>query len=406
MKQTRPSSWFFAFLPLPRCFPPGASPGPVTGPGARSFPGRSLLVPGLLLGAILLFSPAILAEGIGRIEYIEGDVSLIRDGDILDEFQINPGDPLLEMDVIQTGFDGYAEVLLTVGGRSTVRIQENTAYYIEVEPQTGGGENTRLRLLTGSVEMAVQNISRNSQVNVETRSAVLGVRGTEFDVLTAPDESTLAGVRTGRVEVASGGQRAMVEGGSAAEVQQNRPPQSQTVPDGDFDRFYSLWTEARLQAFRSGAPTFIKAYVRRFNDTEPEFQRAYRELMAHRDRLEREAARTGTSLGGDMRLRTEVSPALIKMRSILPLFENALYRLEELARFHDQGIGETTIDGVRSGDFFTRFSRVEQNLRRQLGEVRTVFRLYRVIEQRSFGGLPEGAGSPFGGGSPINSMGF
>ncbi|SIQ73944.1 FecR family protein [Alkalispirochaeta americana] len=393
---TRPSKPFLSSLRFSRWLRPVRPSRAVKG----------LLLPGLILGGLLVSSPAVLAESIGRIEYIEGDVALIRDGEILDEFQINPGDPLLEMDVIQTGFDGYAEVLLTAGGRSTVRIQENTAYYIEVEPQTGGGENTRLRLLSGSVEMAVQNVSRNSQVNVETRSAVLGVRGTEFDVLTAPDESTLAGVRAGQVEVSSSGQKVLVDGGSAAEVQQNQAPRSQTVPEGDFDQFYSVWTEARLQAFRSGAPTFIKAYVRRFNDTEPEFQKAYRELMAHRNRLEREASRTGTSLGGDMRLRTEVSPALIKMRSILPLFENTVYRLEELSRFHAQGIGETTIDGVRSGDFFARFSRVEQNLRRQLGEVRTVFRLYRVIEQRSFGGLPEGSGGPFGGGSPINSMGF
>ena len=359
-----------------------------------------------VLLTMLLVTLPLAADPIGRIEYFEGDVELVRNGEIRDAFQIAPGEELLAMDVIQTGFDGYVEVVLTVSGRSTIRIRENTAYYVEVDRRTGGGTETRLRILNGSLEAAVDQLAGNSTFSVATRTAVVGVRGTEFDVLTTPDESTLAGVRSGSVEVTAGGRQVRAERGTAVEAQPDRAPQSRTVPGGNFERYYAAWTETRLQAFRSGAPTFIRAYVRRYRDTEPNFQAAYQELIRHRDRLREAAAVESPNLGADMRLRTEVRPAIIRMRSILPLFENTVYRLRELHRFHEQGIGRTQIDNESSTAFFERFGARERQLMAQLSEVRAIFRLFQQIEQRGFGGLPEGLQSPFGGGSPINSMRF
>ncbi len=346
---------------------------------------------------------------IGRILYVEGDVQLLRNGRVLDQFQISPGEALQEMDVLQTGFDGYVEVELTVNGRTEVRIRENTAWYVEVVEGSGGGTEARLKLLNGSVEMAVRQVSRGSSVSVETRSAVFGVRGTEFDVLTAPDESSLLGVRSGRIAVGAMGREAIANAGVAVQVESDQAPQQVQVPDGDFDRLYSTWTEMRLQVFRSGAATFNRAYARRFEDTVGEFETARRELMRFRDRLNT-ALENQSSLGQDMRLRTEISPAMIRVRSILPLFEDTVYRLRELRRYHDQGIGQTNINGQTSRQFFTAFAARENQLMAQLSEVRGMLAMYAELERRSFGGLPSGPGggstSPFGGGSLLDSPRF
>jgi hypothetical protein len=169
---------------------------------------------------------------------------------------------------------------------------------------------------------------------------------------------------------------------------------TETVADEEFERYYDRWTEIRLQAFRSGATTFVRAYARRYLDSVDSFQDTYDDLVSYRPALE-DAVGGSQSLGDDMLLRREVSPTLIAMRSILPIFENTVYRLGELRRFHDQGIGVTSIDGRSSGRFFQRFARTEGELIAQLAEVRTIFRLYREIEERSFGGLPGDMGSPF-----------
>jgi len=354
---------------------------------------------------------SVLAQEVGRLSYLEGDVQLLRDGDVRDSTDIDIGETILNLDVIQTGFDGYVEVELTVPSNVTVRIQENAAYYVD---QTVDGDRAAVtvRLLTGRLEMAVSELSPNSSLSVETQTATLGVRGTEFDVLIAPDEGTLFGIQEGRVEVAAGGRRVAADAGTAVETLPDRRPRPETVPGGDFEAYYSNWTEIRLRAFRSGAPTFIRAYARRYLDTRATFNTAYQDLVALRPRLEEAVDRGQSSLGADMRLRSEMSPAIIRMRSVLPLFETTVYRLRELQRFHDQGIGRTQIDERSSTDFFRAFAREEQELLRRLAEVRTIFRLYREIDERSFGGLPSGRSgdenSPFDSdsGSLLDSMRF
>jgi hypothetical protein len=345
-------------------------------------------------GTALLLPLAVGAQEVGRIAYLEGRVEIVRDGTIRSGFDVSIGDSLRELDLIQTGGDGYVEIELVDPAGSVVRVFEDSAYYLEVTADTAGNEVARLKLLTGTLEVAVNNVSRRSRLDVETRGAVFGVRGTEFDVLTAPDESVLLGVREGTVAAGTQGSSVTVSAGSAAERTEGGSFRQQQVPNGDFEGYYDRWTAQRLEVFRAGAPVFVRAYAGRYLDSIDSFRAAHRELQAFRPRLEN-AARSGSSLGSDMLLRQEISPAIIRMRSILPIFENTVYRLRELSRFHAQGIGVTSIGSGTSRAFFERFAMQEGDLLRDLGEVRYLFRLYGQIEERSFGGLPGGE-SPFG----------
>lgn len=363
---------------------------------------RRLIIIAIAL-AITGVAPAV-SQQLGRISYIEGDVELVRDGAVREGYEIGIGEPVLELDVIQTGYDGYVEIELDQPPNSAVRVQENSAYYVELMTDEDGTETTRLKLLNGTVEVAVDRVSRDSRLNVETRSVVFGVRGTEFDVITAPDEAALLGVREGQVAVATDNEQRVANAGSVVESVPDEALSEESVDDGDFESYYQRWTEIRLQIFRNGATTFVRAYARRYLDSVDTFQRAYRELITYRPRLEEAVEREGNALGDDMRLRQQISPSLIAMRSILPIFENTVYRLRELQRFHDQGIGVTEIDGRSSQAFFREFGRESSRIIGQLSEVRTMFRLYREIEERSFGGLP-GGGSPFDGGSPFGNNG-
>ncbi len=357
---------------------------------------KTVIVPMILVlaGTMFFFPTTIRAQEIGRIAYLEGEVEIVRDGSIRSGFDVAIGEPLREFDLIQTGSEGFVEIELDLPAGSVVRILENSAYYLEVATDNGGNETARLKLLTGTLEVAVNNVSRRSRLDVETRNAVFGVRGTEFDVLTTPDESVLLGVREGNVAAASQDSSLVVSAGSAAQRTEGGALREERVPNGDFEGYYDRWTAQRLEVFRAGASVFVQAYVRRYLESVDAFRAAHRELQAFRSRLENAAEQGGASLGSDMLLRQEISPAIIRMRSILPLFENTVYRLRELDRFHAQGIGVTTIDGETSRTFFEGFAMQEGDLLRNLGEVRYLFRLYGQIEERSFGGLPGGE-SPF-----------
>jgi len=361
----------------------------------------------VVAGAALLLPAAVGAQEVGRIAYLEGQVEIVRDGTIRSGFDVSIGESLRELDLIQTGQDGYVEIELVRPAGSVVRVLEDSAYYLEMTTDAAGNEVARLKLLTGTLEVAVNNVSRQSRLDVETRGAVFGVRGTEFDVLTAPDESVLLGVREGSVAAATQGSSLTVSAGSAAERTEGASFREERVPDGDFEGYYDRWSAQRLEVFRAGAPVFVRAYAGRYLDSIDSFRAAHRDLQTFRRRLENAAAQSGSSLGSDMLLRQEISPAIIRMRSILPLFENTVYRLRELARFHARGIGVTDIGGGTSRAFFERFAMQEGDLLRDLGEVRYLFRLYGQIEERSFGGLPGGE-SPFGtsGADFLNSMQF
>jgi hypothetical protein len=366
-------------------------------------PFRIIALIGVSLSVLVPHTAA--AQELGRIVYLEGDVQLLRDGESRDAFSINPGEVLMPLDVIQTGFDGYVEVELDVPSAATIRVRENAAYYAE-PVDSGGNPGVRVRLLTGRIEMNVAQLTRGSSLTVETQTAVLGVRGTEFDVITSPDDAVLFGIREGQVEIEGGGSQTRAGAGTVVELQTNQRPRTVNVPENQLEDYYADWTEIRLQAFRSGAPTFVRAYARRYLDTRDTFESAYRELVVFRPRLEEAEGSDGGSLGGDMRLRSEISPAIIRMRSIFPLFEMTVYRLRELQRFHSQGIGRTRIGDIESTEFFRTFADEERVLLLRLAEVRTIFRLYGAIEERSFGGLPSGD-SPFGGGeSLLDSMRF
>jgi hypothetical protein len=112
---------------------------------ARVPRGTTVLFP-LLFVLLLIASLGVYGQELGQIVYLEGDVQLARDGEVRDGFQINIGEPVLEMDVIQTGYDGFVEIELTQPQRSTVRIQENSAYYVELLEGENGATTTRLKV--------------------------------------------------------------------------------------------------------------------------------------------------------------------------------------------------------------------------------------------------------------------
>lgn len=344
----------------------------------------------LILALALLLPVSVTAqETIGRIAFLDGEVLVARRGVLEGATEAWIGTELQEQDLIQTGADGYAEIELIGGTAGRVRIREDAAYYVEVFA-TDAGLETRVQLLTGTAEIAIESIQRQRRFSVETRSVVLGVRGTQFDVLTSPDGAALLGVREGEVEVTAGaGGPISAPAGTVVEAVGGEEPAVAAVAVEELDAYYDRWTALREEIFRSGASTFVRAYTTRFNQLEPRFAEAYRSLAVYRDLLANAVVADG-GLGVDMRIRTAVGPAIVTMRSILPLFEETVYRLRELQRYHAEGVGRVQLDGESSTAFFLRFGRRERALLGELADVRYIFSLYRIVEERSYGGLPSG----------------
>ncbi|MFO8064206.1 MAG: FecR family protein [Spirochaetota bacterium] len=351
---------------------------------SRRVGGRALILVVLLLAAAT--APAV-GQEFGRIAYLEGSVTMYQQGE---ERFADIGAEVYPGDLLRTGGDGYLELEIKPGP-TTVKVAEDTALYVERRDSHGRRE-TGFRLLRGNLDFVVKRLAGDEAVSVDAQSASMGVRGTEFAVRTSPDDSVAVGVSDGSVEVTGEGATVRADSGVVVESIQQGELSSQEVGSDEIDEYLEGWRETRLQAFRSGAETFVTAYARRYLDQRPRFIAAYRALSTYADRLssavEDDERR---DRGGRFQLRAEVSGAAVQVRSILPVFENTFYRLAELGQFHEEGVGRTQIDeGLNSEQFFSRYDTEKGRIEAQLAQARYLLTLYRKIEEESMGGLPSG----------------
>lgn len=340
----------------------------------------------MLVFSIIPFS--ITAQEVGRIEYLEGIVDIHRGGRIVELFSLDIGFSLEAIDTIQTGPDGRVEFSLSTLRRQGTRINvgNNTSFRVESSLEAGGAK-TRIEVFTGSLSLKVARLSGREELSVKSESAVMGVRGTEFEVITAPDGGVLVLCEEGSVSCQDQNQREVIA--SAGRGAEKVPGQGISPLDVEPDaqeEFKRTWRETRMEIFRAGAPVFFRAYIQQFQQVEPRFAEAYTDLESFDARLEDYARRysDGSSpLGsGDLyRFRAEISPSLARMRSIVPLYRQTFFRLAELSRYFDEsGIErDEAVGGVRISDFFRNFQRSLREDRTRIARVEHWFKLYGQI---------------------------
>ena len=121
---------------------------------------------------LVVFGLSILAGGLGAtgaIVYADGEVIIHRGSR---SFAADIGMDVEQGDSIETGADGFAIVDLIDG--ATVKLRENTSLALDTI-----GERTAVSLETGSLFSRV-NRQLVQGFTVNTATAVMGVRGTEF----------------------------------------------------------------------------------------------------------------------------------------------------------------------------------------------------------------------------------
>lgn len=368
------------------------------------FPGVPKLVS--LLPFLLLPAAIVAAQAVGVVSYIDGEVSVYRDGAQVRRVDI--GTEIRNLDLVETGDDGVVQVEVTTPTTSSteVSVRPNSSFYFDYE-EVEGTRTTTYQVLAGNMAFRVQRIAGDGSVRVRTRSTVAGVRGTDFEVVTGADESVLVAVTEGQVGVANdAGDAVAVVPGYVAQSLQGGGVERVRVSVSDLPNFISEWEDLRLDVFRSGAATFVRAYASRFLGEWAEFREAREALARYRSTLA-EWDRGSGSVRDSVRIKMALGPAVIGLRSILPRFELTFYRLRELAGFHAEGIGVTQLeDGSSSTGFFRSFARVESTVTQELADARYLLRAYRAVEEAGMSDDIFGGSSPFGGsGSPGSSSG-
>ncbi len=336
----------------------------------------------------------------GTVSYMEGVVDVYRDGKLLDWESVDIGFTVEQYDLIETGDDGLVSIdlVLPSGSGASISVQPDTSFYFVLDKK-GNKNRTSFRMMAGSMGYKVQKLSSSDSLQVQTASAAMGVRGTEFQVVYSPEGGVLVLCNEGKVAVSDRkGEERYSEPGSVVEKVPEKEITAFKVDPDDLSMYKTYWISSRDKVFKAGADTFIKGFARQYLLFKPKFDAAYADMRQIKPVLEKYGnADAGCSMGDLIKAKAEVSPSVVKMRSVLPVFEMVFYRLKVLERYHDQGLGHVVIQsGLTSNQFFNTYKNRKASLERMLSDVRYMFKLYNAINDASGGG-PSFLDAPFGG---------
>ena len=358
-----------------------------------------------ITAGILLAVVAVLVSGqtaVGVISYLEGDVTVLRDGDFLNPGNVDIGLRIEEFDTVETGSDGYVEVEMDApGAGSLVKVRPDTAFYFEGTPRESSRFATTLQLLRGSLGLKVGKLASNEDFRVQTDTAVMAVRGTEFNVDMAADRSVLVSVPEGRVESRTDTRTVTAEPGIVAAIDESSPLRTIAVDADDIDLYREYWRGLRLEALKINAKLSIQQYAGQWERQLPRLEAAMRELASHEDifvKWSRIAAGEAPvpSRAEVIRDKMALSRGMLELRAALPVAERTFQTLVGLEDAVRRGFAEGRIDlGAHrnAASFYRDFQADKGKMERILGGARRMIRIYRVIDRAS-GSVGDASGGP------------
>lgn len=217
---------------------------------------------------VLMCSTPILAEetSVGAITEIQGTVTITRsDGRQIDA---QKGLSLLPGDMIATGMDGIAGFSFHTGEIFTL----NADSQVSIDELSAAGEDTPpvLRLALGFLWSKIKPyVDKAARPMIHTPTAVVGVRGTEFDTVVSEDSASAIAVDQGSVEIEAEKETLVLNQGQSTEVDPDEkilPPEKAVLRDmRDWQKFRKERAEKFVAHLPRNAPRIRIRFERDVN---------------------------------------------------------------------------------------------------------------------------------------------
>ena len=329
----------------------------------------------LVLLALLLAPWALAASPVATLVSLEGDVTVVRNGQLFASEKVVEGFPVEGFDTVSTGATGKAEVrfVSATGLTGSLRLDPATSLYLDLsslrDQQTAGVE-----LLTGAVSVRLSALAGASGVEVRTELGTFGGPGRGFRVVVAPAGDVFVSASDGKVPCRVDGRTVFIEPGSAAEVLfLEHSMRTFRVNTSTLASAEASWTAQRRQGFRDRAAAYFKALAGRYQLELGRFQRAW-------DRTQRDTDEAGAP-GSVANLR----------RAAFPL-ERSLYRVAALKQLLDEGVLDPAAElnrGYSAKDFFRQAGQ-DQDTWGRLAQARALYRQQADLHGGEFPKASEG----------------
>ncbi|WP_028972772.1 FecR family protein [Spirochaeta cellobiosiphila] len=345
-----------------------------------------------VLFLLLSFTILPLFAQVGEISYLIDDVELIRDGETYTDRDISFGDPVEDLDFFRTGPTGELDISLygSTGIESEVHLTPNSTFYLEISDQKKEQKGV-IQVLAGSVAFKVKKLTGNNRFNVQTETALMGVRGTSFEVSTTVEGDILITCEEGLVACTdSDGNTLYARPGTAVEKSGDSIFRRIPIAVSSLKSFRDEWQMEKSRALEANAPRAIKNYAARYEKLKREFDLAYSTLMSSEDVIRRWDMEHKQGIIGSgsqlLRDKKELYRGLVALRKNLFLFERVYFRLIELEDYYNSNKYKGNLrTGYTYQDFFKDFNKDKDALMRKMAYVRYINKLYAM---RNEGSLP------------------
>lgn len=298
----------------------------------------------------------------GTIDFVEGTISVTRANKVITN--INPGDTIFIDDFIKTGNDGTVIIQLDkkTGMRGTITIKPKTSAYLRIK-QDANAPKTIIEVLAGQIQSKLAKISGNPSFSIATDTAVMGVRGTEFGVVSSPTGGILVYCTEGAVECSEDGESTVISKGQSVEKKFGERFKKVAVAVSNYETFAAKWWTDDIEAFRANPAKALKFYKDKYDELSKRFNNAF-ELLQKSPILTKwikedaERATINPNSPETLRDKKEIIGHLLEIRKTLVIFERIFYRMLLLEDYIKNTSAEKALlaPGLTVGDFIRRIT--------------------------------------------------
>jgi len=346
----------------------------------------------VLFAASALASWALATPQVGSIDYVEGTVSIGRSGKTISAPNI--GDPIFSGDLVKTTSDGLLVIAMGKGSgmSGTITVRARSTLYLNLD-KVKDQPRTKIDIITGSIGSKVAKLAgAGGTMSVASSSAVMAVRGTEFEIyisINMDDEkadggqAVLVTCEEGAVAVSDGTSEISAPAGKVVEKRPGKGLRYMPVGVSSVREYGQRWVTDEISAFRADAPRTLGAYAKRYDELSARFVKAFARFKASSiPKRWADEDRTGAAVRPldpkTMREKKEMAGILLEIRKVLFMFERVYCRADEISA----AIAGTDLEkreirkGLTAGEFLRKLAADRAELEDQVARYRYIAALY------------------------------
>ena len=275
---------------------------------------------------------------VAEITAIEGSASVERMGKIIENNRLEPGTALENGDIIITEKESSVDLKYFTSDEGNqqvaiIKVSPESRFIINKYRDDFGNQN-KISLIMGSLKLSVSKLTKNNSFEVDTQDAVMGVRGTEYEVSCFPSGDVLVSVSEGRIYCKEDSNQVLdlLPGQFAQKIDMG----SLHKEIGTYDK--ETWIVTRKHILKRKIKVFFPIIRKRYEKMYAKYQSKKNEFKKLTDYLN-EAEQTNNSKANRIQLNRmtgKMGMLLNQLKSTIFAIDYFYERILSLAEFYDE----------------------------------------------------------------------